>query len=104
MWEDYRSFLKGFTISRETAAIDVVREVGHGNTFLTHPHTAKNFKNEITFLDKKKLAYEATLSSKMVKDAKVVVRKALKEHRVQPLEKGIISKGNALLKSWEKSI
>jgi trimethylamine--corrinoid protein Co-methyltransferase len=102
MWENYRSFLKGFTISRETAALDVVREVGHGNTFLTHPHTAKNFKNEITFRDKKKLAYESTLSSKMVSDAKEVVREALREHRVQPLDKDIVSKGDALLKSWEK--
>lgn len=104
MWENYRAFLKGFTISKETAALDVVRQVGHGNTFLTHPHTAKNFKNELTFRDKKKLAWEATLSSGMVKEAKEVVRKILREHKVQPLEKDVVSKGDALLKSWEKGV
>ena len=104
MWENYRSFLKGFTISEETAALDVVRQVGHGNTFLTHPHTAKNFKKELTFRDKGKLAWEATLSSKMVKDAKEVVRKALREHEVQQLDADVVRKGDALLKGWANSI
>ena len=104
MWENYRSFLKGFTISEETAALDVVRQVGHGNTFLTHPHTAKNFKKELTFRDKGKLAWEATLSSNMVKDAKEVVRKALREHEVQQLDADVVRKGDALLKGWANSI
>lgn len=102
MWENYRYFLRGFTISEETAALEVVKQVGHGNTFLTHPHTAKNFKREISFRDKGKLAWEATLSSKMVKDAKAVVKKILREHDVQPLDKDVVRKGDALLKSWEK--
>lgn len=100
MWENYRAFLRGFTVSEETAALDVVRQVGHGNTFLTHPHTAKNFKKEMTFMDRKKLAWEATLSSSMVKDAKEVVKKILREHEVQPLDEDVIRKGDALLKSW----
>ena len=38
--------LKGIEVSQETLALDVIREVGTGGEFLTHPHTMEHFKHE----------------------------------------------------------
>lgn len=38
---------KGFTISQDTLALDVIKEVGHGGNFLGMTHTVQNFRKEI---------------------------------------------------------
>ena len=38
--------LRGIEVSPETLALDVIREVGAGGEFLTHPHTMEHFKHE----------------------------------------------------------
>lgn len=38
--------LKGIEVNKETLAVNVIREVGVGGEFLTHPHTMANFKKE----------------------------------------------------------
>lgn len=101
-WEEYRAFIRKFTINEEKIALDLVKEIGHGNTFLTHPHTAQNFKKEIYFRNKKKELYGATLSEAMVPDAKQLVEKTLKEHQVEQLDKDILSEGERILEEYEK--
>jgi len=101
-WEDFRAFMRKFTISEETIALNLMQEVGHGNTFLTHPHTAKNFKKEIFFRSKNMELYGATVSDRMIPDAKKVVEKALKEHQVDLLDKDIIGEGDRIIKEYEK--
>jgi len=102
LWEDVRSFMRDFTINEETIALDVVKEVGHGNTFLTHPHTAKNFKKELFFFDKEKLAWEATLSDQMVPEAREIAKTLLKEHEVPQIDRDIIKQGDELIREYEK--
>jgi len=104
LWDNFRAFMRDFTVSEETIALDVVKEVGHGNTFLTHPHTAKNFKKELFFRDEKKRAWEATLSTKMVPEAKEIAKKLLREHEVDPIDKDIAKQGDQILKEYEKSL
>ena len=41
--------LDGITITDETLALDVIREVGHGGSFLDHDHTARLFRQELYF-------------------------------------------------------
>jgi trimethylamine--corrinoid protein Co-methyltransferase len=41
--------LRGITITDETLALDVIREVGPGGSFLTHDHTARLFRQELYF-------------------------------------------------------
>lgn len=41
--------LDGITITDETLALDVIREVGHGGSYLTHDHTASLFRQELYF-------------------------------------------------------
>jgi trimethylamine--corrinoid protein Co-methyltransferase len=46
-----RHMLKGFEVSPETLALDVIKEVGPGGTFIGHAHTLTNFRKEL-FLSK----------------------------------------------------
>jgi trimethylamine--corrinoid protein Co-methyltransferase len=104
LWEGFRPVMRDMSVTKETIAFDVMKAVGHGGTFLTHPHTAKYFKKELYFPDRSKLGWEATLSTKMVADAKKVVKKALKEHIVPPVDKDIVRQGDELIKKFEKSL
>jgi trimethylamine--corrinoid protein Co-methyltransferase len=39
----------GITVTDETLALDVIKEVGHGGQFLDHDHTARHFRKELFF-------------------------------------------------------
>jgi trimethylamine--corrinoid protein Co-methyltransferase len=104
VWENVRKVMTPFEISKETVALDVTRQVGHGNTFLSNIHTAKNFKKEIIVRDKAKGKFEATLSSSMVAEARDIARKLLKEHHVEELDRSILQQGNDIIKTYEKEI
>jgi len=104
MWDDLRAYMRKFTFNDETAALDIVKAVGHGNSFLTHPHTLRNFKKELHFWDPKRLEWEATWSSRMIPEAKAVAKKLLKEHQVQPMDKTALRQGNELIEKYEKSL
>jgi len=102
MWENYRFFLRKIKVNEETAAFDVIKTVGQGGTYLTNPHTLKNFKNELHLRDKKKVAWEATMSNKMVPEAKEIAKKLLRDHTVPKIDSDIIKKGDRFIKEYEK--
>ncbi len=102
VWENTRMQMTPFEISKTTAALDVIREVGHGNTFLTNIHTARNFRKEVIQRDAHKGRFEATMSKAMVDEAKEIAAKLLKEHEVTRLDDSIVRQGNELIKSYEK--
>ncbi len=41
-----RRMLRGFEVTPETIALDVIKEVGIGGHYLAHPHTVANFRQE----------------------------------------------------------
>jgi|YelNatPaOPRAMG01_1025707.scaffolds.fasta_scaffold05376_5 trimethylamine--corrinoid protein Co-methyltransferase len=102
IWEDFRMYMRKFEISERAAALDVVREVGHGNTFFTHPHTIKNFKSQVYIRKEEMKIYGATMTTKMRVQAHKEVERLLKEHVVEPLDKDILKEGNQILKDYEK--
>ncbi len=102
VWEDIRSLMRSVAVTEETIALDVVRAVGHGNTFLRHPHTVQNFKKELFFRDRTKNAWGATLSSRMIPEARGIAKKILKDHTVRPLDRDVQKQGDALIKAYEK--
>lgn len=104
MWENMRAYMRKFTFNEETAALDVIKAVGHGNTFLTNPHTLRNFRKELHIWDPAKLALEASLSTAMVPEAKRVAKELLRTHRVPPLDKAVLQKGDEIIKSYEKKV
>ena len=104
MWEDIRTFMKGFDVTEESIALNVTKEVGHGNTFLRHLHTARNFRKEVSFRNQKRKLWQATLSTKMVPEAKEVVKKVMAEHQVPKLDPGMLRKGEVILAAYEKKV
>jgi len=104
VWENVRKQMTPFEITDETVALDITRQVGHGNTFLTNIHTAKNFKREIIVRDSAKGKFEKTLSDSMVAEAREIAMKLLKEHEVEPMDKSIVQQGNDIIKSYEKQL
>jgi len=104
MWDNLRAYMRKFIFNEETAALDVVKAVGHGNTFLTHPHTLRTFKKELNFWDPKKLEREATFSTNMVPEAKRIAKQLLKEHQVEPIEKTALRQGDELIRDFEKTL
>jgi len=104
VWENVRKHMTPFEMSRETAALDVIRQVGHGNTFLSNIHTAKNFRKEIIVRDPTKGRFEATLSKSMVVEARAIAKKLLKEHQVPQLDRSILKQGNEIIAKFEKKL
>jgi trimethylamine--corrinoid protein Co-methyltransferase len=104
LWEDIRGYMKKYTISKEKIALDVIEQVGHGNTFLTNPHTARNFKAETPFRDQRKKLWQATLSTRMADEARDEARKILKEHKVPSLDKDVLRRGSEIVKEYEKKL
>jgi trimethylamine--corrinoid protein Co-methyltransferase len=41
-----KRMLQGFEVNKDTIALDVIKEVGIGGNYLTHPHTRRNFRKE----------------------------------------------------------
>lgn len=103
VWEDLRSFMRNMAVTEETIALDVVKAVGHGNTFLKHLHTLRNFKSEFFFRDRQTLGWEATLSNRMIPEARGIAKKILKDHTVRPLDKDVQKQGDALIKAYERA-
>jgi trimethylamine--corrinoid protein Co-methyltransferase len=104
VWENVKRQMTPFEISRETAALDVIRQVGHGNTFLTNIHTARNFRKEVVTRDPSKAKFEATMSKSMVAEAREIALRLLKEHVVPPLDKSIVQQGNEIIRKHEKAL
>jgi len=44
-----RRVLEGITINDDTLALDVIRDVGYGGSFLQHDHTVRHFRREMYF-------------------------------------------------------
>jgi len=44
-----KRILAGITVDDETLALDVIREVGHGGSFLGHEHTVAHYRRELFF-------------------------------------------------------
>ena len=102
MWRNWKGYLRRVEITEEKAALDVMKAVGHGNTFLTNPHTVRNFKKELFFRDKSHRDWEATLSKSMIPEARVIAKKMLKEHVPLPVDKTVLREGEKLLKDYAK--
>lgn len=103
MWEEYRAFMRDFPVTEESAALKIIQRVGQGNTFLNDPHTMRNFRSQMLIRNKRMELYGATMSDRMVSEARDVVRKTLKEHSVEPLDKDILAKGNEILSVYAGS-
>ena len=102
LWENVRKQMTTFEITDDTVALDVFRQVGHGNTFLSNIHTARNFKREIIQRDPTKRWVEATMSRAMVPEARKIAKRLLREHEVERLDMSTVKEGYKIISDYEK--
>lgn len=76
----------------------------NGNSFLTHPHIAMNFRKELYFRDRKNKAWEATLSTEMVDEARKTAKRLLKEHQMSSIDRDVLREGNEMIREYEKAL
>lgn len=88
--------VKGVEVREETLAESVIREVGAGGNYLTHPHTLKNFRTEFFF---PKVSDRDSRKGWMKKGAldgraraREQARQILQEHRPRALDENVLAK------------
>jgi trimethylamine--corrinoid protein Co-methyltransferase len=102
-WENIRRLMTPFEISEEKCALDVMKQVGQGNTFLQNIHTLRNYRKEILYLDDEKgYRFEKCCSDDMAPEANRIARELLAEHRVPPLDKDVKREGDEIIRAMEK--
>jgi len=82
--------MRGFELSDETFALDVIRSVGPGGTFLAEPHTVRHFRQELWFpqlLDREYWSNWMEQGATKMHDRCVAMKdKILREHTPEPLD------------------
>jgi len=88
--------LKGIEVNQETLALDVIREVGAGGEFLTHPHTMEHFKHEQWDAQLgnriRREPWEESGSKDIQARAKDRLKEILSTHQPKPLDQDVKKK------------
>lgn len=86
-----KRILRGFDVTEETLALDVIKEIGIGGNYLQHEHTAMNFRNEFYLSDLLERlpwgAWESREIRGMEEIAREKAKKIIREHKPKPLDK-----------------
>ncbi len=101
-WKNFRPILRSMQVDEQSIAFDALKDVGHGGTFISHPHTLRNFRDSIFHRDDDVLRWEATRSREMLPEARAVTKRILSEHKAVGLDSVVIEKGDALVARYEK--
>ena len=88
-------------ISEEKIGLDAVKEVGHGHDFLTHPHTLRYLRGELTSWEKEKLDLLEMNEQELPAEVNRIVKCILDKHQVEPLANDLIEKGDAIIAKYE---
>jgi trimethylamine--corrinoid protein Co-methyltransferase len=101
MWDCCKNYLHEVEISEEKIGLDAVKEVGHGHDFLTHPHTLRYLRGELTFWEREKLDLLEMDDKEVPAEANRIVKSILEKHQVEPLANDLIEKGDAIIAKYE---
>jgi len=104
MWDCTKNFMNEAEISQEKIGLDVVKEVGHGHDFMTHPHTLKYLRGELAFWEREKLDLLNMDKEELPAEANKIVKSILDTHQVEPLANNLIEKGDAIIAKYENNV
>lgn len=102
LWDNFHGFLRDFRFDEGSFAIDAFRNVGQGNSFLSSPHTRKNFRKELFMFDPAGLQLERTFSNSMLAGLRDDLKKMLKDHEPRPVEKELSDAAENILSGYAK--
>jgi len=96
--------MEGIVVDKETLALDAIREIGPGGTFLTHKHTNEHMRNLwlSTLMDRR--PYNEWIEKKDgARDwAREKAKHILGTHKPEPLDINLIADLERIIKSVEK--
>jgi trimethylamine--corrinoid protein Co-methyltransferase len=101
MWDCSKQYMNDVGISEERIGLKAVEEVGHGHDFLTHPHTIKYLRGELTVWEAEKLDLLNMDKKEMPAEANRIVKSILDKHQVEPLADDLVEKGDAIIEQYE---
>jgi trimethylamine--corrinoid protein Co-methyltransferase len=104
MWDCSKNYLHEVKITEERAGLDSVEEVGHGHDFLTHPHTIKYLRGELTSWEGEKLDLLNMDEKEMPAEANRIVKSILDKHQAEPIADDLIEKGDAIINKYEEFV
>ena len=96
--------LSGITVSEETLALDLIKEVGPGGEYITTDHTLKNFRKEFYL---SRIANKTSVGKwleyggkEIIENAREKVKEILEVHKPSKLDKDIEAAMDKVLKSF----
>ncbi len=104
-WECARAFLRGFEVSEETLAFDVIREVGPGGSYLVAKHTLEHFRREI-WLRKPSdtVLVDKSSSGSLVDRAKAKVKEILSTHKPPQIDADVKKEIDQIIEDCKKDM
>jgi len=104
MWDCSKKYLHEVGISEERIGLEALKEVGHGHDFLTHPHTIKYLRGELTFWEREKIGLLNMDKKEVPAEAHRIVKSILDKHQVEPIANDLINKGDAIIEKYEDMV
>ncbi len=103
-----KRFVEGITVTRETIARQIIKDVGPGSNFLAQQHTMDHFKKELwtaSLLNRQDIDTWNTAGKPSMEDrVKEEVKMITETHKPEPLSDKILSELDRLKKEGEKEI
>lgn len=99
--------VRGFGVSDDTLARDVIKEIGPEGNFLTHAHTLKYMRSQsqTRFIDRKMWeAWQKSGALPLREKALEKAREILENHRPQPLPRDVRARIRAIVEETEKEM
>ena len=102
-----KAFMKGIEVTQETLALDVIKQVGPANEYLSNPHTLKHCRESYMPGVAVRQAYGQwqAKGEKLYKERmKEKLREIIKTHKVPELSKETLADLDELEKTWWQSV
>jgi Trimethylamine:corrinoid methyltransferase len=103
-----RKVIAGIDLSDESLALDIIKEVGPGGEFMTHPHTFK-YMREMSMANifdrrKREIWMDLTGGKDVTERAYVEADRIIAEHRAMPVSDSAISVMGNIIKEFESQL
>jgi trimethylamine--corrinoid protein Co-methyltransferase len=103
IWSILQALYQGITVNEETLALDAIREVGPGGSFLAHKHTRRHMRErwQPTLMDRRPYNTWEAKRDGAGEWAREKAQQILREYHPEPLEAGLKKELQKIVKSAE---
>ncbi|MDQ7096110.1 trimethylamine methyltransferase family protein [Desulfosporosinus sp. PR] len=100
--------IAGIDLSDESLALDIIKEVGPGGEFMTHPHTFKHMREMsiANLFDRRnrEVWLEMTGGQEVTERAYAEAERIIKEHKAVPVSEAALRAMDGIIKEFESQI